>query len=43
MLHGYRQIYNLQRSRIFKYAITSIQFNNKKNYQKLIHDAGKTK
>ena len=24
---------------IFKYAIIGIQFDNKKNYQKLIHDA----
>ena len=25
---------------VFKYAITSIQFDNKKNYQKLEHDVG---
>ena len=29
---------------VFKYAITGIQFDNKKNYQKLKHDVGnKTK
>ena len=29
---------------IFKYTITGIQFDNKKNYQKLTHDVGnKTK
>ena len=29
--------------RNFKYAITGIQFDNKKNYLKLIHDVGKSK
>ena len=26
-----------------QYAIMGIQFDNKKNYEKLIHDVGKTK
>ena len=30
-------------TRNFKYAITGIQFDNKNNYLKLIHNVGKTK